>query len=81
MKLHSNAGINEILEAMQHPNTGMSFITQTPSLPLYTFVSYDALIWLKNHLTDDRNPLHILEDMRRLDSYYNSIIYYYHIYI
>lgn len=40
----------EILEAMKHPQTGVGFLTQHPSLPSQTFVSADAIQWLNNHI-------------------------------
>ncbi|KAI8123433.1 DEP domain-containing protein 5 [Lucilia cuprina] len=65
IKLRPNASINEIFEAMKHPVNGVAFISQTQSLPSYTFVSFDALMWLKNNLDNSRNPLEILEAMRK----------------
>ncbi|XP_067645946.1 GATOR complex protein Iml1 isoform X2 [Eurosta solidaginis] len=65
VKLRPNANLSEILEAMKHPVTGIAFFTQTPSLPSYTFVSYDVLLWLKHHLDSSRNPLDVLEAMRK----------------
>ncbi|KAM7355218.1 GATOR complex protein Iml1 isoform 1-T1 [Cochliomyia hominivorax] len=65
IKLRPNATINEIFEAMKHPINGVAFISQTQSLPSYTFVSFDALMWLKNNLDNSRNPLEILETMRK----------------
>lgn len=50
---------------MKHPINGVAFISQTQSLPSYTFVSFDALIWLKNNLESSRNPLEILDMMRK----------------
>ncbi|XP_067645950.1 GATOR complex protein Iml1 isoform X6 [Eurosta solidaginis] len=66
VKLRPNANLSEILEAMKHPVTGIAFFTQTPSLPSYTFVSYDVLLWLKHHLDSSRNPLDVLEAMRNI---------------
>lgn len=40
----------EILEVMKHPQTGVGFLTQHPSLPSQTFVSADAIQWLNNHM-------------------------------
>ncbi|XP_043673343.1 GATOR complex protein Iml1 isoform X8 [Vespula pensylvanica] len=48
-KLKSNATNAEILEAMKHPQTGVGFLTQHPSLPSQTFVSADAVQWLSNN--------------------------------
>lgn len=50
---------------MKHPIHGVAFISQTQSLPSYTFVSFDALVWLKTNLDNSRNPLDILESMRK----------------
>ena len=49
-KIKSTAPNNEILEAMKHPQTGVGFLTQHPSLPSQTFVSADAVQWLNNHI-------------------------------
>ncbi|KAL0108783.1 hypothetical protein PUN28_014128 [Cardiocondyla obscurior] len=49
-KIKSNATNVEILEAMKHPQTGVGFLTQHPSLPSQTFVSADAIQWLNNHI-------------------------------
>jgi len=49
-KIKSNATNVEILEAMKHPQTGVGFLTQHPSLPSQTFVSADAIQWLNNHV-------------------------------
>lgn len=65
MKLRPNATINEIFEVMKHPIHGVAFISHTQSLPSYTFVSFDALVWLKNNLDNTRNPLDILDNMRK----------------
>lgn len=65
LKLRPNATVAEIFEVMKHPVHGVSFISQTQSLPLYTFVSFDALLWFKNNLDNSRNPLEILESMRK----------------
>ncbi|XP_073836084.1 GATOR complex protein Iml1 isoform X5 [Musca autumnalis] len=65
IKLRPNATLNEIFEVMKHPIHGVAFISQTQSLPSYTFVSFDALMWLKTNLDGSRNPLDILENMRK----------------
>lgn len=49
-KLKSSAPLVEILEAMRHPQTGVGFLTQHPSLPSQTFVSADAVQWLNGHI-------------------------------
>lgn len=63
-KLSATATINEIFEAMRHPSTGIMFLSKQQSLPSYTFVSYDAINWLNNHI-DECNAIDILERMRR----------------
>ncbi|XP_023248149.1 GATOR complex protein DEPDC5 [Copidosoma floridanum] len=50
VKIKSSASLVEILEAMKHPQTGVGFLTQHPSLPSQTFVSADAVQWLNNHM-------------------------------
>uniref|UniRef100_A0ABK9MU85 DEP domain-containing protein n=1 Tax=Glossina morsitans morsitans TaxID=37546 RepID=A0ABK9MU85_GLOMM len=65
IKLRPNAPVIEIFEVMKHPVSGVGFISQTQSLPSCTFVSYDALLWLKNRLDNSCNPLAILEAMRK----------------
>ncbi|OAD60256.1 DEP domain-containing protein 5 [Eufriesea mexicana] len=49
-KLKNTASNNEILEALKHPQNGVGFLTQHPSLPSQTFVSADAVQWLNNHI-------------------------------
>lgn len=53
-----------MFEAMKHPVNGVGFFTQTQSLPSCTFISYDALMWLRARITNGRHPLDILEAMR-----------------
>ncbi|XP_076643268.1 GATOR complex protein Iml1 isoform X7 [Halictus rubicundus] len=50
MKIKNTAPNNEILEAMKHPQSGVGFLTQHPSLPSQTFVSADAVQWLNNRI-------------------------------
>lgn len=49
-KLKSTASNIEILDAMKHPQSGVGFLTQHPSLPSQAFVSADAMQWLNNHI-------------------------------
>ncbi|XP_023034077.1 GATOR complex protein Iml1 isoform X3 [Drosophila willistoni] len=65
IKFPANATLGEIFEAMKHPVTGVGYFLQTPSLPSCTFISYDALMWLKARLDNGRNPLDLLEAMRK----------------
>ncbi|XP_062137286.1 GATOR complex protein Iml1 isoform X2 [Drosophila sulfurigaster albostrigata] len=65
IKFSANITLAEIFEAMKHPITGVGYFTQTQSLPSCTFVSYDALLWLKARLSNGRHPLDILEAMRK----------------
>ncbi|XP_034484120.1 GATOR complex protein Iml1 isoform X2 [Drosophila innubila] len=64
-KFSANITLAEIFEAMKHPSTGVGYFSQTQSLPSCTFVSYDALMWLKARLTNGRHPLDLLEAMRK----------------
>lgn len=50
---------------MKHPVTGVGFFTPTQSQPSCTFISFDALMWLKARLDNTRNPLDLLEAMRK----------------
>ncbi|KAH8303794.1 hypothetical protein KR018_006009 [Drosophila ironensis] len=65
IKFSPNATLVEIFEAMKHPTTGVGYFSQTQSLPSCTFLSYDALIWLKTRLNNGRHPLDLLEAMRK----------------
>ncbi|XP_052847199.1 GATOR complex protein Iml1 isoform X5 [Drosophila gunungcola] len=65
IKFSPNATLVEIFEAMKHPVTGVGYFSQTQSLPSCTFVSYDALMWLKTRLNNGRHPLELLEAMRK----------------
>lgn len=64
-KLSASATLTEIFEEMRNPLTGVSFSTKIQSLPSCTFVSYDAINWLNNHIDGPCNALEILEKMRR----------------
>lgn len=64
-KLSATATLAEIFEAFRNPSTGVSFLVKGPSLPSLTFVSYDAIHWLNNHIEGQCNPIEILERMRR----------------
>ena len=49
--LRSSCSMQEILEAMRNPNTGLSFVSKnTTSLPQSTFVSAEAVMWLMEHV-------------------------------
>ncbi|KAH8232733.1 hypothetical protein KR038_002054 [Drosophila bunnanda] len=65
IKFSPNATLVEIFEAMKHPVTGVGYFAQTQSLPSCTFLSYDALMWLKTRLNNGRHPLELLEAMRK----------------
>ncbi|XP_016972623.1 GATOR complex protein Iml1 isoform X2 [Drosophila rhopaloa] len=65
IKFSPNATLSEIFEAMKHPVNGVGYFSQTQSLPSCTFVSYDALMWLKTRLNNGRHPLELLEAMRK----------------
>ncbi|KAK2575080.1 hypothetical protein KPH14_008813 [Odynerus spinipes] len=65
-KLKNNATHVEILEAMKHPQTGVGFLTQHPSLPSQTFVSADAVQWLSNNIEGGvtvENAINIMKGM------------------
>lgn len=64
-KLSATATLTELFEAFRHPVTGVSFLAKIPSLPSFTFVSYDAINWLNNHIEGGCNAIEILERMRR----------------
>lgn len=55
----------EIFEAMKHPVTGIGFLGPAPSLPSFTFVSYDAILWLHSRMEDPCNPIEILDSMKK----------------
>lgn len=64
-KLNASATLTEIFEAFRHPVNGISFLAKVQSLPSQTFVSYDAINWLNNHIEGPCNAIEILERMRR----------------
>lgn len=64
-KFKLNASIQEIFQGMKDVVNGIGFFTPTQSLPSFTFVSYDAIMWLKKRLDENRSPLEVLEDMRK----------------
>lgn len=55
----------DILEAMRHSQTGLNFVVKVPNFPPYTFVSYDAIGWLNDHMDGPCNALEILERMKK----------------
>lgn len=64
--LRSSCTMQEILEAMRNPNTGISFISKTPPLPNTTFVSVDAIMWLMEHVegvSSEKRAIAIMEQM------------------
>ncbi|KPU77711.1 uncharacterized protein Dana_GF25030, isoform E [Drosophila ananassae] len=65
IKFSPNATLADIFEAMKHPVTGVGYFSKTQSLPSCTFISYDALMWLKTRLNNGRQPLELLEAMRK----------------
>lgn len=40
----------ELVEMMSHPQYGIGFLSVDPSLPSDTFISYDAVQWLKKNI-------------------------------
>lgn len=68
-KLSVTATLTELFEAFRHSVTGVSFLAKIPSLPSYTFVSYDAINWLNNHIEGGCNAIEILERMRRYSQF------------
>jgi len=64
--LRSSCTMQEILEAMRNPNTGISFISKTTPLPSTTFVSVDAVMWLMEHVegvTSEKRAIGMMEQM------------------
>ncbi|KAF5306981.1 hypothetical protein FQR65_LT07204 [Abscondita terminalis] len=58
----------EIVEAMKHPVTGVSFVTSQQNLPSYTFVSSDAVNWLVAHMegvSNNSKALQIFDALRK----------------
>lgn len=64
-KFKSNASTQEIFDGMKDVVNGISFFVPTQSMPSYTFVSYDAIMWLKKRLSEHRSPMEVLEAMRK----------------
>ncbi|XP_069703010.1 GATOR complex protein Iml1 isoform X2 [Periplaneta americana] len=65
-RLKSTATLSEILEAMRNTSTGVGFLTHHASLPSYTFVSADAVMWLINHVegvVSEDKAVEIMENM------------------
>jgi len=48
--LRSSCTMQEILEAMRNPSTGLAFVSKTSPLPSTTFVSAEAVMWLMEHV-------------------------------
>lgn len=76
-KLSATATLNDIFEAMRNTVTGVSFLAKVQSLPSCTFVSYDAINWLNNHIEGPCNALELLEKMRRYFLYErNKVVFF-----
>lgn len=75
-KFKLNASIQEIFDGMKDVVNGIGFFVPTQSMPSCTFVSYDAIMWLKKRLDENRSPLEVLEAMRKyvLESFLFKII-------
>ncbi|KAG5345319.1 DEPD5 protein, partial [Acromyrmex heyeri] len=54
------------IPAMKHPQTGVGFLTQHPSLPSQTFVSADAIQWLNNHVEGGMEIEHGINIMKEM---------------
>ena len=64
--LRSSCTIQEILDSMRNPNTGLSCISKTSPLPQSTFVSAEAVMWLMEHVegvSTERRAIAIMEQM------------------
>jgi len=64
--LRSSCTIQEILDAMLSPSTGLTFINKNAPLPSTTFVSAEAILWLMEHVesvASERRAISIMEDM------------------
>ncbi|EAT34884.1 AAEL012917-PA, partial [Aedes aegypti] len=64
-QLKPTATLQEIFDAFKNPISGVGFLGPAQSMPSCTFVSYDAITWLQEHIEGPCNPIEILEDMRR----------------
>ncbi|XP_029721962.2 GATOR complex protein Iml1 isoform X2 [Aedes albopictus] len=64
-QLKPTATLQEIFDAFKNPLHGVGFLGPAQSMPSCTFVSYDAITWLQEHIEGPCNPIEILEDMRR----------------
>ena len=64
-KLSYNASVQEIFDAMKHPITGVSFLAKAQSLPSHTFIVWDAINWIQNHVDGNINAIDTLESMRK----------------
>ncbi|KAL5290697.1 DEPDC5 family protein [Megaselia abdita] len=64
-KFKPNASVQEIFDGMKDAVNGIGFFIPTQSMPSCTFVSYDAIMWLKKRLDVSRSPLEVLEAMRK----------------
>lgn len=63
-KISASATLSEIFDHFKNPLHGVGFLGQTQSLPSFTFVSSDAINWLKNRIDGPCSPVQILEAMR-----------------
>lgn len=64
LKLKPNASLSEIFDLFTHQLYGVPFLQSAPTLPSYTFTSYDAINWISTHLEGPNDPLKILTSMR-----------------
>ena len=65
-RLGRSASVNDIVDAMRHPVSGVGFLAHHISLPSMTFVSADAVQWLIKHVegvSNQHSAEQILEKM------------------
>lgn len=62
------SGSAPIIEAMKSPTGGMSFLeAKMNDLPLFTFISYEAVAWLLEQvegITTEQEAIDLMEKMR-----------------
>ncbi|XP_067132327.1 GATOR complex protein Iml1 isoform X2 [Centruroides vittatus] len=66
--LNLNSPLSNVIEVMKHPIDGLTFLNNQASLPPWTFISGEAVFWLKEHVEDvvsDLQAIKILQEMQK----------------
>ncbi|XP_077150292.1 GATOR1 complex protein DEPDC5 isoform X7 [Ranitomeya variabilis] len=64
--LPSSASLSEILEAMKHPSTGISLLSEQKGLPPCCFISAEVVHWLVNNISWVQSQVMAMDIMQKM---------------